>query len=235
MDNYSKSGLYMEIDSFLDTRMAMIYCINSELAKSISSNEYNNRDNDNFGYMSYDIFTQLYSLRNKNLLELATPTKIKYMAYEICLDKNNDMLNIRDGYNRVHVPVIYFNTYPYNLDESEVNVFKKLLEEIYDFCEIEMINMDINKCNPNWIDKHVNFVIMYHGLKWLEYHVSNGNLIKLPLPGVTLIVPDIIFSRNVNNLMKKKEDILEGTKRMYQSVINLEFVYIGNYNTIVKD
>lgn len=230
----SKFGLYVEIDSFLDTRLAMIYCINSELAKSLTQEDYNNRSCDNFGYMSHDIFAQLYSVRNKNLLELATPSKIKYMVYDIMLSKNSNMLNIKDGFHRVKIPTIYFNIYPYELTENEINTFKSLLKDIYNFCDIEIVNMDINQCNPTWIHKHVDHAIMYYGLKWLEHHVSNSNLISSPIPGVTLILPDIMFSTNRENIIKKVEDVFEGTKEMYKSLVNLEFVYVGNFNTILK-
>ena len=230
----SNFGLYLEIDSFLDTRLAMVYCINPELAKTITSEDYNTRNCDNYGYMSHDIFAQLYSIRNKNLLELATPTKIKYLVYEIMLNKNNNMLNVKDGYQRVKTPIIYFNTYPYNLNNDEINNFKSLLKNIYHFCEIEMVNMDIDQCNPTWIYKHVDHAIMYYGLKWLEHHVSNGNLTNSPIPGVALILPDIIFSSNKGNVIKKMEDVFEGTIIMYESLVHLEFIYVGNFNTIIK-
>ena len=111
----SDFGVYLEIDSFLDTRLAMIYCINDRLASSLTPDIYNNRNNDNFGYMSHDIFAQIYNKRNKQLLELATPTRIKYLVYEICLNKYNNMLNVKEGFRRDEIPTIYFNTYPYDL------------------------------------------------------------------------------------------------------------------------
>ena len=86
-NNY-KLGIFVDIDSIMDTRLTVLHSIDEDIAsKQIKSGAYFTRLKDEFDYITYDMFKYIYKNRNKQHLRLATPTPMLDLIKEYVLVK----------------------------------------------------------------------------------------------------------------------------------------------------
>ncbi len=158
-------NVYTDLDSLLDTRHALLYCLDPVLSKKVIDNlHYRNRKRDSFENLSMDIFRTLYRNRKKELLELTKPTHISGLISKYIIAELNDISN--DGIFKVYV-----NTQPYELTDEEVSELLEVLCRMFpEFIGIEIVNMSYNELDPNWIkDNDIKAIFLYEAMAWLEY------------------------------------------------------------------
>ena len=86
MDNSTpvnkNNGIYLDLDSILDTRLSLLFTFDPNLAKDVITHGYTSRDEDVFPGISKEVFASLYSKRTTNILFNATITKLIKLVNE---------------------------------------------------------------------------------------------------------------------------------------------------------
>jgi len=232
MDNKEpdNSNILVELDALFDTRLPLIYLISPTIAGSIAQDgSYFERVKDVFGYLSEDIFKPIYNNRNKKLLELATPTEMFTLVKEYIITANH--LNRSTGGED---PVIlYVNIHPYNLSlEEQETMIDVIRDTISKDVIIKLVKMDTTELTPSWVEDNVGYLIMYHGLDWLEYHIANQNIAKTPLIGISLLIPTIVsYVINDNDITK---ELFTTMMKQMSTVIRLGFIKNSYFSQIQK-
>lgn len=184
------SKVYTDLDTILDTRHAMLYYLNNNVAlECLEDGSYRNRVKDNFKNISFDIFNTLYKKRTKALLNLATPNSIGRIISDLFIENLIDVSETGEH-------VLYLNIYPYKFNlEEQRNLLTMLESLIPGFTGIQILNLDISELEPEWIKENINHMVMYNGMEWIEYHTSNYKLIETPLLDIEMMAPAISNGR----------------------------------------
>jgi len=217
----------VELDAILDTRLAMAYLLDKTSVEKITTDgSYYTRIKDNYGYISKDIFTAFYKRRTKDLLTLGLPTPI----FDILKEHYGEIITdeINDEYEEDIL--IYVNIYPYNLNEDEKNNIIKSVQLVVPKSKVKTISLSKKELTPDWIDHNVGTLIMYEGLDWLDYHMSNNNLIKKPLLTTLLISPAI--STGSTSTKEIKKDTFKDLMLVASTLIDLVLVDAVNFSRI---
>lgn len=221
-------NVYTDLDSLLDTRHALLYCIDPELSKRVIDNlSYRNRKRDQFENLSMDIFRTLYRNRGKSLLEITKPTHISGLISKHIITEMRDLSN--DGIFK-----IYVNTQPYDLTDEEVSELLTLLCRMFpEFIGIEIVNMSYDEVDPNWIkDNEIKTMFMYEAMAWLEYQNSTTKILTNPIgTSVMLYGPDIVEANMKDELLTM--EFFKNLMVMFSGIINYIPIDVKFYNTIL--
>lgn len=184
-----KSNIYVDVDSLFDTRLSTLYMLNDATAEElVTTGKYYDRVRDNFGSISADIFYTLYSRRNTEPLKLGIPTPIIDLVTEHYGSIVTDIKNIEKEEDLK----IYLNIYPYRLEEEEIDVICRYIENYIPDVILEVIYKSIEDLTPRWIVDHVGCMFMYEANKWLEYHNGTSGIYTVPLLNIMLFAPALI-------------------------------------------
>ena len=212
-------AIYLELDSLVDTRLALLYSLSEKTAIEVLP-DYHLRRNDIFGNIPYRLFEELYKLRKKNILEFAIPTKILDILGMMVAEKRGDVRNIGDKYK------LYLNTYPYVLTKEEQDRFSEVITRFIPDLFVECIYETQYSLTPKFItDKDISDIIMYNGLEWLEKQISLFNIVEHPLINRSLVVPAIT---NEFGIKVDKNLFLDTAKRL-EMVITVIFVDVAYF------
>lgn len=214
-----RKGILTDLDTLLDTKFIIALLIGgSTTGEFISSGKYYTRFKDNFGLLSYDIFNAFYETRTKNILTYSIFTNIVNVIAQTSIDMKKDLTK-SDGIDIV----LYINTYPYNLSNDELDIFKKAINNLLTI-EVEFINKSTSDLSVSWIKDNVEIMFLVDGLKWIEYKIATLELINTPLLNKTLVVPML-----VNGTIKSKDingNLIDNMANFSSTVINLEQIEV---------
>lgn len=193
---FNKS-VYTDIDSLFDTRLPVLNNISHVISgKVLKDGSYFTRVKEQFDIIGGDIFTPLYEQRNKLVLPFALLTHIVDIIRVKVVEVISDISNMGNLDNLS----LYINTYPYKLNLVEVESIKETIGMLVNDINIKMIYIPNDELTPEWIEEHVDLVIKYDGISWLEHNTKNLNLIRKPLLSTVFIVPAL-----VDNAVPNKE------------------------------
>jgi len=183
--------IYVDVDSLLDTRFALLSFLDSELAgKALLKDYYHSRLVDSFGLIDFYRFKEFYRFRNKKLLPLSVKTKITdIIIQEISYVTLNP--HIREV---VKIPTLTINTFPYRLTESEKENLVKAISSTLPNLEykIEVTYFNPYKDLTDFDDYYS--IIMYDGIEWLENHIVVSNMKEKNKPDTRLYIPALLRS-----------------------------------------
>lgn len=221
-------NVYVDIDSLLDTRHALLYCLDPELSKRVIDNgHYRNRKRDNFENLSMDIFRTLYKNRKKNLLELTKPTHIAGLVSKNIISEMTDISN--DGIYKVFV-----NVHPYDLDDTEVSELLEVLCKMFpEFIGIDIVNLDYISIDPDWIkENEIHTMFMYDAIDWLENQNASTKILVNPISTqVILYGPDVIEADMKDEYLTM--NFFKNLMVMFSGVIIYVPIDIKFFNTIL--
>ena len=212
-------NIITDLDSIFDTRLPILSLLSGLTAeKMIDDGTYYKRKYDTFGIIPNKVFNSFYSKRNKLTLKYSLLTKlipfINVIIPDILLDQGTDD-NLK----------LYINIYPYNLNIVETDMItKNIKKNLPANIDIELVMMNNTELTPVWIEKNkIGYMFMYHGLKWIEYHMNTCKLFKRPLIGTTIYVPDCF-----------KMDIMNFDNILRTTLIDMEYVNTTIYSADIK-
>lgn len=223
------NNILIELDSFLDTRLPIVYAISPEEASKISKDgSYVNRKRDNFGNIPYSIFQPMYRNRKKKVLALATITP----SLSLAIQHYGEVVTEIKHENLIR-PTVFVNVYPYALDVNEQNNLRFMLNKLIPNCtSIEFVSMNNLELTPKWIKENVRVMIKYDGLEWIDTQISTTNLITCPLLDVFLFSPAIVkgnVGREKVNIELFKDIMAAGN-----TVINLNLIDAEYFSAILN-
>lgn len=211
VDKKTNNHIYTDLDSILDTRLATIFNVDKNVYKEIMNGvenieKYLSRKTDSFGKLSSLVFRELYKRRDKKIIATPLPNGIPLLIHSYIASIIEDSTKI---------PKLYLNVYPYVLNNLEKHKLSKSVESIYkNIIDVEIIDKPNKDITVKFIHENIGLMIMYSGLKWIEYNMSNRSLLSLNLPDVTILVPKIldnnIFGKDqIDNIFKDQEKTLQ--------------------------
>lgn len=182
-------SILVDIDALFDTRLSLLYFLNEDIAvKMIEDASYVSRKKDNFNEISFDIFNTLYRNRNKGILIHALPTPI----FNIVREHYGDIVTDIKQAGSADDLYIYINMHPYELNHTEQSLLTQGINNIIPNANIKYVVMDNEELSPEWISEHLDIVIKYDVMDWIEYNTSNTKLINKPLVNVHFIAPALV-------------------------------------------
>lgn len=230
MEKKKIRNIIFDIDTILDTRLPIIYILDSNIAGEIvQSGAYQARRKDNFKEISNDIFMPLYRKRNKRILELAAPTAMLNMIRAHYGDVVTEQIKSDQPEEKAF---LYVNIYPYSFNATELDNVKFIISKVIPKTDIRFVSMSNTELNPVWLKENVGYIFKYDGLEWLELHVGNGNLINTPLMDIHLFAAAIVNG----NIPSKKIDaqLYENMISVGQTVIDLTLVHLKEFSIVTK-
>ena len=178
------STLYADLDSLLDTRLAVLYEMGEDVIKHVLDNGYTSRDIDHWDGIDNNLFKAKYAARDKQILKNSAMTPMVTLLREFVIATVAKSVNSPFLFE----PKIIINTYPYHLSDDELDMFMSTFVALTKgMAAIELVFMSIEDVTPMYVKKNLSLVIMYDYLKWLETHSANGKLKKVTCPEVSMM------------------------------------------------
>ncbi len=220
MEETQLSGLYVELDTLLDTRLACLAKYDDiTLAKALVN--YDKRVIDDFPGIDYSTFKKDYDNRTKFILKDAGITNIVFFINDFI--KKTIKLNYSTPYKLK--PKIIINTYPYILTKEETSIIVDSVFLVGDqLADVEIIHMHYEELSPSYLKTQISIMVVYEYYKWLESQSLNNNLRKMSCPEITMLSPMIYFQQQTNYTDKKPFTAMEELARPF---INLKLVDVG--------
>ena len=225
IDKKTNNDIYTDLDSILDTRLATIFNVDKNIYKDIVSGvesieKYLSRKTDRFGRLDNTVFKALYQRRDKKTIATPLPNGIPLLIHSY-------IASILE--NSSKVPKLYLNVYPYILNDKDKRTLTRNVQAVYkNMIEVELIDKPNKDITVKFVHENIGLMVMYNGLKWIEYNMSNRSLLSLNLPDVTMIVPKLLD----NNIFKKDEvdNIFKDQEKTLQPFIQLVFITVRAFS-----
>lgn len=220
VDKKTNNDVYINLDSILDTRLATLFKLDKKLAIDILTNneageKYFTRHTDRFGNLSPEVFNRFYQKRDNNTILEPIPTMIMPILHSYV----GSIIENEAG----KIVVIHLNTYPYDLNKKDTDKIVRAIMAIFNnLVDVEIINKPESEITVKFIHENIGLMVMYNGLKWVEFNMSNRNLLSLNLPDVTMLVPKLFN----NNIFAKSsiDDVFKDYEKTVQPFIQLLFL-----------
>jgi len=219
-------SIYIDLDSLYDTRLATVKEIDNVLAISELDNvHYLSRVYEEFGYVTNNVFSLRYQLRNNKTLKDSFVTRALHLLILECeslMEKHREL----DVNSIITVDI---NMFPYNIGQETQEMIIKIIKTFnrMDNVEYYFINVNPKKYSLQMANDTYNVMIMYEGLRWLDicltkrpYNASN----------VHLYVPALLMDAMVLTNVKDIENIFEAQAKLYSPYINMTMLPIEYFS-----
>jgi len=221
-----KSGVYVDLDSLMDTRFSTLSAIDKDmLYKIIDDDSYYHRVHDEFDYINNIMFKELYSKRNKMTLLRSKPTKIlELIATEIIILESKQI-----EANEIPLLTVTVNTYPYTLKEEEMKMFTIVIKKLClnNKIEVAYINIPPKLLTLSFIGINFSVVIMYEYSEWLDYQISmkSGSA-----ESTVLYVPSLMGNAVKIKKDKDLEDMFNAYSELFGAYVSLRHIPVESYS-----
>jgi hypothetical protein len=224
MDEYNT--IYTTLDSILDTRYALLELLFTEEAMAVINETYHDRMVDLFQPLTVEEFKKIYAARDKNLLTNAKVTHVVDFVNDYITKANINQVNGPEH----RVVKLAVNIHPYELNPLEISNIISTLEHVTNHnCDVELIDLPIDKLTPMHCKSRYSTMIMYEWIEWIEYFSKNEAFKKITLPEVALLVPGIYSVREPNfseleECKKTNSNPFRDMEKMISVLVSIKFV-----------
>lgn len=221
-------NLLIDIDALFDTRSPILYQLDSDLLGDLVKNgKYHDRIKDSFGYIPLSLFKPLYEDRNKAVLGFSLPTTFLRLLYEYVVRFFQKTIIYGDNIELT----IYLNTYPYNLTPGEIDNLVQGIMLLTNNVDVKVVHMSNSEISAEWVVEHVNMVIKYNGLDWINTQVALGNIVDNPLVSTTLLTPALVEDDSISETdIDNREEFFKNIEKMMAPMIRLNFLPAGDFS-----
>ena len=187
LENNDKLGIYINLDSLIDTRLSILHYHSPKLFKNIIKDldGYQARLKDEFDYIDVELFQEMYKKRNSKMIKEPIPTFMPDLikSYVLtCLEEKSSK-----------IITLHLNVYPYKFSLQEKELLKKSIFKIYKgLIDVEILDKPDYDISVKFIQENIALMIMYNGIKWVEHNLANKKLRSLSLPDVLMICPRLV-------------------------------------------
>jgi len=229
MEEQKFSSLMISLDELMDTRLAALAVMGEETMKKVFSlkHQYFERLIDLFPGIDNQRFLEIYSNRDKRLLQKTGVTRLKGLLQEFAEKTSQQVLSTPFHYQ----PRIILNIHPYVLTENEIKVLIQTVRSITkNLADIEVVDMHYKQITPSYVKKELSVIVMYEYYKWLDYFSANEYFKKVSCPEVAMIGPAIYFTK------PKQIDIdpFKDMQELAKPFIGLKLLPIENFSILAK-
>ena len=227
------SGILVELDALLDTRLATLFEMDPENVKKVFDTEaYFRRVQDKFPGIDKETFRQRYDQRDIRWLNNAPQTPIVGLVQEFVMNTIKQEAMTPFGAS----PKIYLNTAPYELSEKAENKLIKTFAVLTsERCDIELVHYKVEDLHPGLVKEKFAVMVMYDYYKWLEHFSKTKDFEKVSCPEVSLIGPQIYFERlptaqELKQLELNKLNAFQLTERLAGPFVNLCLIPASDFS-----
>lgn len=217
------NGIYVELDSIIDTRLKLMYNINKDLAGDmVTSGDYYTRTTDSFRHISIETFKYLYSNRTADLLRDPIHTNVGGLVSEYCVEADSTGLSFGDS----KAVDVYLNIYPYDLPLLEIETLRMgMSNSIKGLVNIEIINKSPAELTVEFMDENIGVAIMYNAIEWLEMKLSDSSILSRSLPDLIMMTPKLFMKRSPID-PKETDKMFRTLRETYAPLIDIHFMSV---------
>lgn len=217
-------GIYTDLDTLMDTRLATLYRMDPSKVDEILP-MYFSRVSDEFPGYDTEAFKQMYAARDETTLKHAMLTE----ATQILKFFAGKTLVARVGTPFRKQPKVTINMFPYMLTEGVQNV---LITAVNYHCkgmlDIELVFKPPEEVTPSYIRNEFAMMAMYDYCPWLDLHAENGNFRRTRIPSVKLMVPNTLKSLEAAQQFADVK-IYEIIQHVFSGLICVEFNHVSKF------
>lgn len=225
-DTINNLSILVDLDSLLDVRLVLMDALDSGYTRRLlEDGTYHTRLFDSVRYTSPELFNRIYEHRNSSMLEGALPTDIYDTIFDYITQVKHTALS--ESSSEINVVV---NLHPYRMtSEMEEVIVKGVAKRLNNVVEVTSVDMNPSELTPLFVSKHYGMMIMYDGLRWIDYHATTQALAKMPIPDMVLLTPMLIRSKD---MLAHKEYIkfFEDIAKQIGVLVNIVFEHPGIFS-----
>ncbi|WJJ55163.1 hypothetical protein [Xanthomonas phage RTH11] len=187
-DHRPESVVYVELDAYLDTRLAALGAISPKAATDCSQDPaYFDRVIDDFESIcgvTREAFRNAYSLRDEEFLRASVITEIPFILDDLVRKLEAETVDT-PFLSRVIVEV---NTYPYKLDKETLNALSlAVMSRAGIETEVRCVSIPLERLTPTFCKERYGGLILYNFHDWMKHHLTAFEKVKMPT--VTVMAP----------------------------------------------
>jgi len=224
-------GFFTNLDTILDTHFSIALSMSDATETLCLLNDYKDRLSTRFiGEDKYDEYERRYKERDKETLEEAHITHVLSLIDELCLKNSRESAILGMDIKNM----IYVNTYPYKLNDSELEIIYESIyhSEKFYYGDLELVNLPPSSITPKWIkEKGVDFIFDVDGEPWLEEQGKLEGFKDIALPSVQLFVPMLasVITKDPHKALSTRDPNIKKTPMecitfLLSPLIDIEFV-----------
>lgn len=228
-------GIYVDLDSLFDTRLATLEFISQELAIQNAENNWAQRESDLPLHIDKEVYNQAWKLRNKDILRISMQTG--------CISAIRNWINqaaatAKDSPAPVYLH-LYINVWPYSLSQAQARLIGEgISKQIGDMIDVTMVNLSCAALTPRVANTYFSCMFMYDWRTWLDKQAELKNFDKTKIPSVTLYAPRIFLDRLPNEedeerMKETRMGFFEETEFLASRLIGLEFIESLFFNALI--
>ncbi len=229
--NRIRLGLYTDLDTIYDTRLATLELVHPKLPRLAIEQGYFERKQDIFPMVSKENFEKLYANRNTETLELALPSKAMHFIPHFVKTAFPESIN--NPWNEE--VAIYVNVYPYKIDK---NTARRMLEPLSKLTAggavVNMLNIPTKSLTLRYCQNTFGAMMVYDYQNWLDEVSKTGEFNKVAIPNVVLIAPKLYeklpTDEELRSMKKSNTDPFKAVEIAASAKIGLQYVDIDEFS-----
>lgn len=218
-----RQGIYTDLDTLYDTRMAVIEEIDPDLAMWLLKQGWCSRLYDRAEPLTREQYQEAYSLRDVKTLTLAHPTMATDAIRGWCRQAHTAIMGTPyPGFCEV-----FLNVWPFRLSRQAARHFAEQLNKTMDgSARITLLNFNPMHITAYDAKLYFSCMMMQDWDKWLEERSQLGELKKAPIPDVTLYAPRLLRGELNQGEYEtiRDQDIFSTIEERLRPIIGLEFI-----------
>lgn len=220
IDSKVPHRLYVDLDTILDTRLAIIKKVNKNHAIRLAGmRKYHERISDNFTLLlrdfNIDAYIKAWDSRGAEDIVGCYPTFINGLIHTAAAEMIKDMSSqpYREG---VEVTI---NTYPYVFDEAGKDILRGV-GEVNFLATTRVVYIPTHLQDPKYFGRNFDYVYMYEFDKWLTHHFED--LKRSPIMYTSFHVPLLLSINKTPDIKRydinKDKEFMENTFKAHMGL-----------------
>lgn len=206
-------GLYVSLDSLLDTRFAILTKMLGPKIVNIPHDVYVNRIREEFPGVDKAEFARLYASRDSSIVKKSVVTNVLKIIKDF---SSKAELEISKG-ARVDSAIVNINIWPYDLNRAECDAIVAAVKHYIEGpAEVSVINLSPDQLSASFCKQTYSSMVMYDFNEWMDAQfnpvkllgpvntvVSHYNLMRVhaevAMPNVDLLVPSLLRGAEISD------------------------------------
>lgn len=233
----TRQGVYVDLDSLLDTRLGTLARIGEELAEKVLANGYHSRDIDVFEFVDMQHYQNLYAQRDSLTLSKSMCTGVIRIVRQLAAALTEQAID-----RPYHAgPKIVVNLHPYSetLSVEEKDEMRKAIAAwlLGTSAQVELLSVEHKSLTPELVRaNNIASMFMYHYDQWMEAHAKAFETTRLG--DVTLFGPAIFSKKPTDEELareiKEAAHPFVAAEMLASPLIHLKLIPVQHFSVITN-
>ncbi len=218
--------LLTDLDSILDTRLAVLYKEFGQDIEKIMPNYKDRQINSFLPLVDNKGFLELYAKRDIDVLR----DSIKTESFNILRSFVMRVMTEMSMSPTPSPPKIILNVFPYELDQNTLKTLINLIITfVGEFVDVEVINKPECEITPKYLDDEIELYLKYDFSSWLDEQARLFTFKKYKCPDVIMMTAGVLnmeeetYNALLNDEQAKVLSPTESISLLCISLINIQF------------